>query len=182
MFRVQEGIRGSGSNGDDSYYGSDSTDAVRITVNSSDEGSSNGHTTRSNVGPSGTNRIVRPTLQSVQSIFQPRLSGYAPSNIKPPQFDNDPFKFNYFKNKMHHYLLMLGIYSAISDSDISETTDMDLYLAIAGCLSEQSLDLISTQAFGQGRKAYRLLDQKYLGNTDAREAKTMIEITNVTQF
>ena len=77
---------------------------------------------------------------------------------------------------------MLGIYSAISDSDISETTNMDLYLAIASCLSEQALDLISTQAFGQGKKAYKLLDQKYLGNADAREAKTMIEITNVTQL
>ena len=74
MFRLQEAIRGRGSNGDDSYYSSDSTDTVRITVNSSDEGSSNGHTIRSNVGSSGANHIVRPTLQSGQSIFQPRLS------------------------------------------------------------------------------------------------------------
>ena len=77
---------------------------------------------------------------------------------------------------------MLGIYTAISDPDITETTNMDLYLAIASCLSEQALDLISTQAFGQGKKAYKLLEQKYLGNADAREAKTMIEITNVTQL
>ena len=59
---------------------------------------------------------------------------------------------------------------------------MDLYLAIASCLTDQSLDLVSTQAFCQGRKAYRLLDQKFLGNKDAREAKTMIEITDVTQL
>ena len=58
---------------------------------------------------------------------------------------------------------------------------MDLYLAIASCLTDQSLDLVSTQAFGLGKKAYMLLDQRFLGNADAREAKTMIDITNVTQ-
>ena len=92
MFQIQEGLRGSGSNGDDMYYGSESTDTVRINVNPSDECSRDGHTTSSNVDPSGIKRIVRPTLPSVQSIFQPRLSGYAPSNIKTPQFDNDPIQ------------------------------------------------------------------------------------------
>ena len=78
MFQIQEGLRGSGSNGDDFYYGSDSTDTIRITVNSIDEGSRNGHTTRSNVDSSGVKNIVRPTLPSVRSIFQHSSSNWQP--------------------------------------------------------------------------------------------------------
>ena len=69
MFQIQESLRGSGSNGDDMYYGSDSTEPVEVTVNSGGECSGDGHTTSSNVDPSGINHIVRPTLLSVQSIF-----------------------------------------------------------------------------------------------------------------
>ena len=92
------------------------------------------------------------------------------------------YKYLYFKNKLHHYLLMLGIYFAILKLDITDQENMDLYLAIASCLTDKSLDLISTQAFGLGKKTYMLLDQKFLGNTDAREAKTMIDIINVKQL
>ena len=76
---------------------------------------------------------------------------------------------------------MLGIYFAISKLDITDQENMDLYLAIASCLTDQSLDLVSTQAFGLGKKAYMLLDQRFLGNADAREARSMIDITNITQ-
>ena len=182
MFRIQEDNVPNGVNGD-IYRRSGSTDPIRITVNSSDGGSSYAQSNNSNVDPSGVQRIANATLPLGQSIFQPRLSGYGHStNIKPPMFDNDVYKYVFFKNKLNHYLLMLGIYSAISDTEISETADMDLYLAIANCLSDSTLDLVSTQAFGQGQKAYRLLNQKFLGNTDAREARTMIDITNILQL
>ena len=182
MFNNRNDVEVSNNNGEITHNGSNSSDHVQITVNSSEEGSRGGTTNMFNMNHIGLGSNVRSTLPPGQSIFLPRLSGYGHSNLKAPLFDNNPFSYLYFKNKLHHYLLMLGIYSALSDNEISETTDMDLYLAIANCLSEQSLDLVSSQAFGKGLKAYRLLDQKYLGNADAREAKTMIDITNITQF
>ena len=182
MFNNRDDVEVSNNNGEITHNGSNSSDHVQITVNSSEEGSRGGTTNMFNMNHIGLGSNVRSTLPPGQSIFLPRLSGYGHSNLKAPLFDNNPFSYLYFKNKLHHYLLMLGIYSALSDNEISETTDMDLYLAIANCLSEQSLDLVSSQAFGQGLKAYRLLDQKFLGNADAREAKTMIDITNITQF
>ena len=63
-----------GMNGEDNYYGSDGTDTVHITVNSSDEGSINGRTTRPNVDPPGVKNVVKPTLPAVRSIFQRPLS------------------------------------------------------------------------------------------------------------
>ena len=161
MFQIQNNLKGSETNGGDIHYDSDVSDTIHITVNSSEEGSINGQTNRTHVDPTVINKIATPSLQGGRSIYGRLSSGYAPSNIKPPQFDNDPFKFNYFLNRLHHYLLMLGIYAAISDPNISATTDMDLYLAIASCLIEHSLDLVSSQAFGQGRKSYKLLNQKY---------------------
>ena len=182
MFRI---IGRDNVEGDQSFsYLEQGNDAVRININSNSNvgNAAPDHDIASNVDSFGNNRTSRSTLLPTrQSIFQPRPLGYGTAQLKAPVFDNDAFKYTYFKNRMHHYLLMLGIYPSIVDSEISETTDMDLYLAIASCLTDQSLDLVSTQAFGQGQKAYRLLDQKFLGNADAREAKTMIEITSITQ-
>ena len=168
MFRVNDtnDNHGDGTNGDS---------PIRIQINS---GSNSVNDNSSNYHP-GPYRPMAPA----QSIFSRGHTGYVLStaNFKPPAFNNDPYKYGDFKNKLHHYLLMLGIYSAVNDAEISETSDMDLYLAITSCLSEKSLDLVSSQAFGRGQKAYNLLDQKYLGNADAREAKAMIDITNISQ-
>ena len=69
MFKIQEDLGASGINVGNMYQGSDSNDTVRITVNSSDEGSRDEQNTSFNVDPSGVQPIVRPTLPSVQSIF-----------------------------------------------------------------------------------------------------------------
>ena len=175
MFRV---VESSESHGDDINGDTPITIQVNSGGNSVHDDASTYHT-----GPFRNQFNAPLSMAPVQSIFARGRSGYVPStaNFKPPTFNNDPYKYCDFKNKLNHYLLMLGIYSAITDADISETTDMDLYLAITNCLSEKSLDLVSTQAFGKGKRAYMLLDQKYLGNADAREAKCMIDITNASQ-
>ena len=73
MFRIQEDNVPNGVNGD-IYRRSGSTDPIRITVNSSDGGSSYAQSNNSNVDPSGVQRIANATLPLGQSIFQPRLS------------------------------------------------------------------------------------------------------------
>ena len=45
---------------------------------------------------------------------------------------------------------------------------MDLYMAIASCVVDTTLNLVCTQAFGKGREAYKLITQKFVGNANAR--------------
>ena len=143
MYKLQYNGEDSGNNGGDIQCDSNASDTVHITVNSGNESSTNGPTTnQSNVDLPGIKYVVKqPAINTVQSIFQRPSIGYGTSH-KPPQFDNDPFKFHFFLNRLHHYLLMLGIYYAINDPNIAERTDMDLYLAIASCLTELALDLV----------------------------------------
>ena len=103
-------------------------------------------------------------------------------HAKIPVFDNNPDNFANWKNRLHHYLLMLDLYKHLNGADaISESQDKDLYMAIASCVIDTTLNLICTQAFGQGREAYRLINQKFTGNADARETATMMEISECKQ-
>ena len=61
------------------------------------------------------------------------LRGNGP-HVKIPLFDNDPNKFSNWRNQLHHYLLVLDLYKYIkndTDIEITESQDMDLYMAIA---------------------------------------------------
>ena len=107
MFRV---IEISESHGDD--LNGDSP--IRIQVNSSGNSVRDDASTSYHTGPFWTQFNALLSMPPVQSIFARSRTGYALStaNFKPPQFNNDPYKYTDFKNKLHHYLLMLGIYSA----------------------------------------------------------------------
>ena len=117
---------------------------------------------------------------SVDSNFQSLFRGNGPAT-KPPFFDNNPHKFQNWLNQLHHYLLVLDVYGYLNKENITDQQNKDLYKAVASCLVDTSLNLVATQAFGDGLKAYKLICQKFLGNSDAREAATMIEITDVSQ-
>ena len=137
MFNIRESQMGSRSE--------DVGDSpVRISVHSNGDSVRENVSPLFNIGASGVSHTAEQTLRSGRpSIFALRSSGYGPSqSLKPPIFDNDPFKYLYFKNKLHHYLLMLGIYFAISKLDITDQENMDLYLVITSCLTDQSLDLV----------------------------------------
>ena len=90
--------------------GSRSEDAgnspVRIRVHSSGDSVREDVSPSFNIGASGVSYTAEQTLRSGRpSIFALRSSGYGHSqSLKPPLFDNDPFKYLYFKNKLHHYL------------------------------------------------------------------------------
>ena len=109
------------------------------------------------------------------------LRGYGP-HAKIPLFDNDPNKFSNWRNQLHHFLLVLDLYKYLNnETEITESQDMDLYMAIASCVAGTTLNLVCTQAFGQGHEAYKLITQKFVGNADARETVSMLEITECKQ-
>ena len=68
MFQIQNNLKGSETNGGDIHYDSDVSDTIHITVNSSEEGSINGQTNRTNVDTTGINKIAS-TLHGGRSIY-----------------------------------------------------------------------------------------------------------------
>ena len=109
-----------------------------------------------------------------------RGSGHSITN-RAPIFDDDSAKFNHWKNSFNHYLLVNDMHDHITKPNISDTENLALYVALANCLQKQALNLIQTEAFKDGQKAYKLLCQKYLGNADAREANAMFKLAVLTQ-
>ena len=130
--------------------------------------------------PDQVQATVNASIPDGESNFTRMLKGYGPST-KIPVFDNNPHKFANWRNQLHHYLLVLDVYKYLKLVNITESQNKDLYMAIANCLTETSLNLVASKAFGKGLEAYKLICQKFLGNADAREAATMIEITDVSQ-
>ena len=74
MFNNRGDVEVSNNNGEITHNGSNSSDHIQITVNSSEEGSRGGTTNMFNMNHIGLGSNVRPTLTPGQSIFQPRLS------------------------------------------------------------------------------------------------------------
>ena len=125
---------------------------------------------------------VRPLIEQIPNHILSLLRGFGTQNAgKFPIFDNEASKFSNWKNSLMHYLLVNGQHDHIDKTNISDPENLALYLAIANCLQGTSLHLIQSQAFKDGQKAYKLLCQKYLGNSDAREAKNMFNLALLSQ-
>ena len=125
---------------------------------------------------------VKTLIEQIPNHILCLLRGYGQQTAgKFPVFDNDMSKFSNWKNSLMHYLLVNGQHDHIDKTNISDSENLALYLAIANCLQGTSLNLIQSQAFLDGQKAYKLLCQKYLGNSDAREAKNMFNLAILNQ-
>ena len=67
------------------------------------------------------------------------------------------------------------------DSDIDPVKNLCLFVLIIGCLDGDPLQLVSTTAKEDGKRAYQLLDEKYLGKFNARKCKHLNEVISLAQ-
>ena len=125
---------------------------------------------------------IIPSLEKIpQDLLKSLRSGYGNSRKPRPLFNNSINNFHDFHNQLKHYLLVNGLYQHINTKDITASDNLALYLAVAGCLQGRSLQLVQNAAFANGQKAYRLICQKFLGNKDCREARSMMLLASATQ-
>ena len=123
-----------------------------------------------------------PSLENIpQDLLKSLRSGYGNSTNPRPLFNNNANNFHDFHNQLKHYLLVNGLYQHINTKDITAHDNLALYLAVAGCLQGRSLQLVQNAAFANGQKAYNLICQKFLGNKDCREARSMMLLASATQ-
>ena len=119
-------------------------------------------------------------LDNIDNETLRSLKGYGLAS-KPPEFSHDHTLFSGFQSKLKHYLLVNNVLKFLEAPEISQNDNITLYVAIANCLKNEALELVQQESFGDGQRSYKLLCQKYLGNTEARKTNALFALLTLTQ-
>ena len=69
-----------------------------------------------------------------------------------------------------------------NEEDDDSVKNLCLFVLIIGCLDGDPLHLVSTTAKGNGKLAYKLLEQKYMGTYNARKCRSLNELILLKQL
>ena len=149
-------------------------------------GDNNNVPTGSTNPPTNTNITTTPagssaSIHSLPADLLKAIKGHGSSTYRIPIFDNNQKNFHNWMMALKHWLLINGFYDHLQAQTISNTDNLGLYMLIASCLQGSSLELVQTQAFQDGQKAFKLLKQKYLGSFYAREGNAMFALATLQQ-
>ena len=145
--------------------------------------SSHAHDTNTNTNTnSNQGNQTNTNFHNPFSLFG-GLSGNGASafGLKGPEFRGNDGKFNIFKYKLDNWLMTNDLYKVIDDETCEPRLNLALYLHIANCLDGEPLNHICANAKQDGRKAYKILCEKYLGNIHARKQKIYTELATLKQ-
>ena len=136
--------------------------------------------------PTNTNISIIPArassgINALPPELLKNLRGIGSHASRIPTFDNNQKNFNNWIRALNHFLLINGSYDHLQATTISAADNLALYMLIATCLSGSSLELVQTQAFQDGQKAFKLLKQKYQGSFYAREGNAMFALATLQQ-
>ena len=142
------------------------------------------NTVNDNNESSGANEEVGESSTlgpSLPSSFISLMRGYGNSTHSIPTFSGGYDKFNSFINKLDNRLILSDLYKHLDTPNIPEQQNLALYLCISFCLEGEPFDLISNSAKYNGQLAYKLLKEKYLGNSYARKTKALTQLAQLEQ-
>ena len=129
-----------------------------------------------------SDNMQQSLLSETYNLFNNlRGSGPASSSLKGPMYIGNMEKFTMFKHKLDNYLMINGLYGTITDENCDPSKNLALYLYISSCLDGEPFNLISANAKHDGRKAYKILCEKYTGNIHARKQKAYTELATLKQ-
>ena len=100
-----------------------------------------------------------------------------------PLFKGNHEVYHLFSVKLNNWIMIHDLEDFLNDeSDDDQIKNLCLFVLIIGCLDGDPLHLVSTTAKGDGKSAYKLLNEKYLGNFNARKCKHLNEVSSLQQF
>ena len=117
------------------------------------------------------------------SHFAQLLRGNGPGNSgHRPLFKGNHELYYLFSVKLMNWIMIHDLEDFLKDdSDIDPVKNLCLFVLIIGCLDGDPLTLVSATAKGDGKRAFELLDEKYLGNFNARKCKHLNEVISLAQ-
>ena len=120
---------------------------------------------------------------SLPAHFANKLIGNGSSAGKwdGPKFKGNRELYPMFELKLKNYIALYDLETFLESDDVDNTKNLCLYHLIAQCLDDSPLHLVITQAKFDGRKAFKLLGEKYLGNFLARKIKALNELGALKQ-
>ena len=122
-----------------------------------------------------------PTLINTDLLKGLTGHGNHSSSLRVPTFHGKPEKFTVFKHKLDNHLLINNLHHVIEDESCDTSYNLALYLHITSCLEGEAFQHISANSNRDGRKAYKLLCQKYQGNAHAQKGKAYDDLNNLKQ-
>ena len=98
-----------------------------------------------------------------------------------PKFKGNRDQYHIFELKLRNYISLHELESFLDSDEKDDVKNLYLYHLIVQCLDDDPLQLVACQAKNDGRKAYKLLGEKYLGNFNARKICALNELALLKQ-
>ena len=100
-----------------------------------------------------------------------------------PLFKGASDTFYLFQIKLRNWIMIHDLEDFLDDDDDDDSVkNLCLFVLIIGCLDGDPLHLVSTTAKGNGKLAYTILEQKYMGTYNARKSRSLNEVIRLKQL
>ena len=108
------------------------------------------------------------------------LTGYGSlSQRNKLHFSGNPNDYKQWQTRAKFHLRKLNLLSVLDEQRPDIEKNSDLFTVLVNLIDDKSLKLIQDVAFDDGQKAWTILNNHYLGDTEQRTFKVLTEFSNL---
>ena len=128
-----------------------------------------------------TTPAINSTMASSNTISNGISSGYAPNilGIERPKFDGNPSNYIEWDTRFKNYLRRLKLAHVLKEENPNEDQNADVFMELIDCIDGTSLRLVNNAAAGNGKKAFEILSNHYLGTEEFRVRNVLTEFMSM---
>ena len=105
--------------------------------------------------------------------------GYGPNN-KKMHFEGNREDFKSWQTRMKLHLRKLNLANILNDDEPDPLKNLEVYMEIVKHIDDKSLRLIQDVAEDNGKLAWKILSETFLGNNDDRVFKVLTDFSNLS--
>ena len=136
----------------------------------------------SNAIPDATNTAsAAPSADILTGLGRAYASHNLFAVVNKPMFDGNKANFVAWQIRFQAHLIKLDLYEVLGAEEPDATDNKKVFVQLLGCIDDDSVIYVNSKCQWNGKAAYDLLGQRYLGDHNARLMTALNQFTAMKQ-